>query len=71
MKTVDLRQAIVMRVQDKSSTELSGVIADSIGADERALPGLGVLFEMIWQHSSEPEQSRMVDCLYKQLHESE
>ncbi|MCA0757819.1 small acid-soluble spore protein SspI [Paenibacillus sp. N4] len=70
MQTIDLRQAIVMRVQDNSAQELSEVIQDSVGADERALPGLGVLFEMIWQQSSEPEQSRMVDSLYKHLHES-
>ncbi|WP_081417166.1 small acid-soluble spore protein SspI [Paenibacillus sp. Soil522] len=71
MKTVDLRQAIVMRVQDNSAEELSEVIGDSVGADEKALPGLGVLFEMIWQESSESEQGRMVDSLYKHLHDSE
>ena len=71
MKTVDLRQAIVMRVQDNSAKELSEVIEDSVGADERALPGLGVLFEMIWQQSSETEQGKMVDYLYKHLHESD
>ncbi|CAM4381693.1 small acid-soluble spore protein SspI [Paenibacillus alkaliterrae] len=71
MQTIDLRQAIVMRVQENSTQELSEVIEESIGADERALPGLGVLFEMIWQQSSEPEQSRMVDSLYKHLHHSE
>lgn len=71
MTTIDLRQAIVMRVQDKSGNELTEVIEDSIGNDERTLPGLGVLFEMIWQQSSEPEQSRMVDSLYKHLHHNE
>lgn len=70
MQTIDLRQAIVMRVQDNSAQELTEVIQDSVGADERALPGLGVLFEMIWQQSSGQEQSRMVDSLYKHLHET-
>ncbi|MGO4183696.1 small acid-soluble spore protein SspI [Paenibacillus sp. MCAF9] len=71
MKEIDLRQAIVMRVQDNSAKDLSEVIEDSIGADERALPGLGVLFEMIWQQSTELEQERMVDSLYRHLHHSE
>lgn len=71
MEVIDLRQAIVRRVQENSAKELSEVIEDSIGADERALPGLGVLFEMIWQQSSEQEQGRMVDSLYKHLHHSE
>lgn len=70
METIDLRQAIVMRVQDNSAKELTEVIEDSIGADERTLPGLGVLFEMIWQQSSETDQGRMVDSLYKHLHQS-
>jgi small acid-soluble spore protein I (minor) len=71
MEIIDLRQAIVRRVQDNTAQELSEVIDDSIGADERALPGLGVLFEMIWQQSSEPEQSQMVNSLYNHLHHSE
>lgn len=66
--TLDLRQAIINRVQDNSVQELTSVIEDSIGADERALPGLGVLFEMIWQECSQPEQHRMVEALHQQLH---
>ncbi|MDQ0060904.1 small acid-soluble spore protein SspI [Paenibacillus harenae] len=66
--TLDLRQAIINRVQANSVQELTSVIEDSIGADERALPGLGVLFEMIWQQSSQPEQHRMVEALHEQLH---
>jgi small acid-soluble spore protein I (minor) len=71
MEIIDLRQAIVRRVQDNSAQELSEVIEDSVGADERALPGLGVLFEMIWQQSTEQEHNQMVDSLYKHLHHSE
>ncbi len=70
LQTVDLRQAIVMRVQDNTAAELSEVIRDSIGADEKTLPGLGVLFEMIWEESSSTDQTRMVDSLYKHLHET-
>jgi small acid-soluble spore protein I (minor) len=57
-----------MRVKDKSNEELNDIIQGSIGADERALPGLGVLFEMIWQDSSASEQSNMVSCLHRHLH---
>ncbi|PWV89353.1 small acid-soluble spore protein I (minor) [Paenibacillus cellulosilyticus] len=68
MNTIDLRQAIILRVKDKSNEELSDIIQDSIGADERALPGLGVLFEMIWQDSSANEQTSMVGSLHRHLH---
>ena len=67
MNTIDLRQAIVQRVHDKTGEELTDVIEGSIGNDERALPGLGVLFEMIWKNSSSPEQSKMVETLYNHL----
>ncbi|QHW33155.1 small acid-soluble spore protein SspI [Paenibacillus rhizovicinus] len=71
MNNLDLRQAIVRRVQNKSGEELTDVIESSIGADERALPGLGVLFEMIWQDSESPERNRMVELLYNHLHHAE
>lgn len=69
--TVDLRQAIINRVQANSVQDLTEVIEESIGADERTLPGLGVLFEMIWQQCSQPEQQRMVEALHQQLHQGE
>lgn len=67
MNNLDLRQAIVRRVQNKSGEELTDVIESSIGSDERALPGLGVLFEMIWKDSKAPEQNRMVELLFNHL----
>jgi small acid-soluble spore protein I (minor) len=50
---LNLRQAILQKVQDQSSEEIAKVIDDSIGGDEKALPGLGVLFEVIWEHSEQ------------------
>lgn len=69
MQTIDLRQAIVNRVQDNSKEELKEVITDSVDHDERALPGLGVLFEMIWKQSGSTEQAQMVESLYQSLHQ--
>lgn len=71
MVLLDLRQAIVNRVQDKTGDELNDIITDSIDSDERALPGLGVLFEMIWKNCSAPEKSKLVNTLYTHLHSNE
>ncbi|WP_308636024.1 small acid-soluble spore protein SspI [Paenibacillus silvisoli] len=71
MNNLDLRQAIVRRVQNKSGEELTDVIESSIGHDEKTLPGLGVLFEMIWKSSDASEQSRMVQSLYNELNGTE
>lgn len=63
MQQLTLRQAIMMRVQDKDETELKEIISDSVGSQEQALPGLGVLFEVIWDHSSEEVKSQLVSTL--------
>ncbi|NHN34552.1 small acid-soluble spore protein SspI [Paenibacillus agricola] len=64
---LNLRQAIVQRVTDKNNEELFGIIEDSIGGEEQVLPGLGVLFEIIWQHSEENVQAQMVTALKEHL----
>ncbi|MUT68655.1 small acid-soluble spore protein SspI [Paenibacillus sp. NEAU-GSW1] len=64
---LDLRQAIVQRVQSNDKTQLQEVIQDSVGNDERTLPGLGVLFEMIWKQIDAAEQSKLVEALYTHL----
>lgn len=68
MMDLDLRQAITSIVQDKSDSELNEMIVNSINADEKALPGLGVVFEMIWKECSQPEQNKLVQTLYTHLH---
>lgn len=64
---LNLRQAIIQRVQDKSVEELFDVIEGSIGNDERALPGLGVLFEIIWRHCEPNTQQTLVSTLEEHL----
>ncbi|HIW31531.1 MAG TPA: small acid-soluble spore protein SspI [Candidatus Paenibacillus intestinavium] len=67
MQNFDLRQAIIQRVQESSITELNETITDSVDADERALPGLGVLFEIIWKDANETLQTSMVNTLFEHL----
>ncbi len=68
MENLNLRQAILLRVQEKDGIELQDIIEGSIDHDERALPGLGVLFEMIWKQSDSGQQSAMVQSLHDHLH---
>ncbi|CAG7649043.1 small acid-soluble spore protein SspI [Paenibacillus allorhizosphaerae] len=64
---LNLRQAIIQRMQDKNNDELQDVIEDSIDGEERVLPGLGVLFEIIWKHSEAGMQDQMVTTLKEHL----
>ncbi|MBB6734894.1 small acid-soluble spore protein SspI [Cohnella sp. CBP 2801] len=67
---MSLREAIIKRVEDKNDAELQEVIQDSIGNAEVTLPGLGVLFEIIWQHSAAEDRQRMVKTLHDQIQNS-
>jgi len=64
---VSLRQAIIQRVQGKSNEELIGVIQDSMDGQEQVLPGLGVLFELIWKNSEVQLQETLVTHLQQGL----
>ena len=64
---MDLRQAIKHRVSNKSEEELREIIEDSVGREERALPGLGVLFEIIWQHCDNTTKQTMVTALKENI----
>lgn len=64
---LNLRQAILQRMHDKNNDELLEVIEDSIDGEERVLPGLGVLFEIIWKHSETDVQHKLVTTLKEHL----
>lgn len=65
MQNFDLRQAIVDRVQKNSKEDFLETISGSIDGDERTLPGLGVLFEIIWKESQKDDQEAMIDTLFQ------
>jgi small acid-soluble spore protein I (minor) len=61
---LNLRNAIIHNVAGNSQDELEGTIVDAIqNGEEKMLPGLGVLFEVIWKNSSEEEKKEMLTTL--------
>ncbi|CAH0118246.1 MULTISPECIES: small acid-soluble spore protein SspI [unclassified Paenibacillus] len=64
---MSLREAIVKKVEGQSNEDLREIIEDSIGQDERALPGLGVLFETIWKQIDTNTQNQLIDALQQGL----
>jgi small acid-soluble spore protein I (minor) len=61
---LNLRNAIVHNVAGNSQAELEDTIVDAIqNGEEKMLPGLGVLFEIIWKNSSEDEKKEMLGTL--------
>ncbi|UHA71858.1 small acid-soluble spore protein SspI [Paenibacillus sp. 481] len=68
---INLRQAIVQKVASKSDAEIVDMIEGSIDHDERALPGLGVLFEMIWKESDDGQRNQFIQTLQHKLNEGQ
>lgn len=65
---LNLRAAILHNVTDNDQGQLEDTIVEAIkSGEEKMLPGLGVLFEVIWQHSNEEEKKEMLETLEQGL----
>lgn len=61
---LNLRNAIIQNVSNNTQSQLEDTIVDAISTgEEKMLPGLGVLFEVIWKNSSEQEKKEMLQAL--------
>jgi small acid-soluble spore protein I (minor) len=61
---LNLRNAIIHNVSNNTQQQLEDTIVDAIqSGEEKMLPGLGVLFEVIWQNSSEQDKKEMLQTL--------
>lgn len=69
---IDIRKAIFHNIKDNSKDELEATITDAISlGEEKVLPGLGFLFELIWKQSERDKQLQMVEALEKGLQNEE
>lgn len=61
---LNLRNAVIHNVSGNTQDELRDTIVDAIqNGEEKMLPGLGVLFEVIWKNASDQEKSEMLQTL--------
>lgn len=61
---LNLRNAILSNVSGNDQDQLEATILDAIDSgEEKMLPGLGVLFELIWKNADEPEKQDMLETL--------
>lgn len=61
---LNLRKAILSNIESNDQSQLEATINDAIqNGEEKMLPGLGVLFELIWKQSPTEEKQEMVDAL--------
>ncbi|GED16195.1 hypothetical protein AM501_16620 [Aneurinibacillus migulanus] len=68
ISNLDLRAAIMHNMHGSSKDDVRHTIVDAItSGEEKTLPGLGVLFEMVWQEADEQEKNKMVDCIHQHV----
>lgn len=62
MTAMDLRSLVWKNLEGSSREEIQGYINETIETrEEEALPGMGILFETVWQKSSDSERNSMMD----------
>lgn len=65
---LNLRKAVIANVQANTQEQLEDVIVDAIErGEEKLLPGLGVLFEVIWNNADQNEKQEMLENLEQGL----
>lgn len=68
---LDLRQAILTNIATNNQDQFEATIVDAIQTgEENVLPGLGYLFELIWEQSDQDSKSNMLDLLEKGVKEA-
>ncbi len=56
---LNLRNAVIANVTGNNQDQLEHTIVDAIqSGEEKMLPGLGVLFEVLWRHASDSEKMK-------------
>ena len=66
MNNIDVRKYIIGNFKDSSTKEIRDSIEESISShDEDPLIGLGVIFELLWNNSSEEEKETILSKIKK------
>ncbi|SFD60080.1 small acid-soluble spore protein I (minor) [Bacillus sp. OV194] len=64
MMDIDIRKAVLANVSGNNKEQLESTIVDAIqSGEEKMLPGLGVLFEVIWKESDNQKKEEMLSTL--------
>ena len=64
----DLRKAVIANLDDSNYDEIRETIIDAIeSGEEKTLPGLGVMFEILWNGSNDSEKETMVSRITQGL----
>jgi small acid-soluble spore protein I (minor) len=58
---LNLRNAIIENLNGNDESQIRATIVDAIeSGEEKMLPGLGVLFELMWKKASPDQQEQVI-----------
>ncbi len=64
MENIDIRKYIIDNFKDDNEEKIRDSIETTIKfKDEDALIGLGVLFELLWEHSDEEDKTKYLKII--------
>lgn len=67
---LNLRSSIMENLNGNDEDQIRDTIVDAItSGEEKMLPGLGVLFELMWQKCSPDEQEQVINQIKNGLQE--
>ena len=65
---INIRRAVIAKLKGSSAEDIKKTIVDAISlGEEKVLPGLGVLFVLVWQKGSSDDQSAILNLLTQSL----
>jgi small acid-soluble spore protein I (minor) len=65
---LDIRRHVKNNLSNASDTDVMSTINDALQiGEEKVLPGLGVLFELYWQHASPEEKTTVSQVIAKNI----
>ena len=68
MENIDIRKYIIENFKDDNAEKIRDSIETTIKfKDEDALIGLGVLFELLWEHSKEEEKDNYLKLISESI----
>lgn len=65
---IDIRESILNNFKNTTVDDLRNSIEESVkDREEITLPGLGVLFEIFWDNSSDEEKNNILNIINKSI----
>ena len=65
---LDVRQAVLANLNGATTDDVRKTIVDAISlGEEKVLPGLGVLFELLWETGNAEQQNQIVQLIAQKL----